>query len=277
MTSINSQVTNINLTSGTTIPQIGFGTWMNKDENECKAAIQAAIDIGFRHFDTAQIYENEQFIGDALANCKIPRSELFITTKIWNDNMSWDDIIPSFEESLKKLKTDYVDLLLLHFPVTELRRPAWRRMEDIFNSGKARAIGVSNYTIAHLEELLRECNIKPAVNQVELHVFLQQPELIKYCKDNGIIVEAYSPLAHGYIKNEPILAKIAQKYNKSVAQVMIRWCIDQGLVPLPKAVNHIHIQQNFNVFDFSLDVDDLSQIASLDKNLRTCWDPTHIA
>lgn len=277
MTNINSQVTNINLTSGTTIPQIGFGTWMNKDENECKSAIQAAIDIGFRHFDTAQIYENEQFVGEALANCKIPRSELFITTKIWNDNMSWDDIIPSFEESLKKLKTDYVDLLLLHFPVTEFRRPAWRRMEDIFNSGKAKAIGVSNYTISHLEELLLECNIKPAVNQVELHIFLQQPELVRYCKENGIILEAYSPLAHGYVKSDSILSKIAQKHDKSVAQVMIRWCIDQGLVPLPKAVSKNHIQQNFDVFDFCLDTDDLNQITKLDKNLRTCWDPTHIA
>jgi len=150
-------------------------------------------------------------------------------------------------------------------------------MEDIFNSGKAKAIGVSNYTIAHLEELLRECNIKPAVNQVELHIFLQQPELVKYCKENGITLEAYSPLAHGYAKSDSILTKIAQKHGKSVAQIMIRWCIDQGLVPLPKAVSKNHIQQNFDVFDFCLDTDDLNQITKLDKDLRTCWDPTHIA
>jgi diketogulonate reductase-like aldo/keto reductase len=176
-----------------------------------------------------------------------------------------------------KLKTDYVDLLLLHFPVTELRRPAWRRMEDILKSGKARSIGVSNYTVHHLEELLKECGIKPTVNQIELHVFLQQPELVKYCQDNDIIVEAYSPLAHGYIKDDPILAKIAQKYDKSVTQVMIRWCIDKGLIPLPKAVSHDHIQQNFDVFDFKLGTNDLQEIAKINRDLRTCWDPTHIA
>ncbi len=190
--------------------------------------------------------------------------------------MFWDDIIPSLEDSLKKLQTDYVDLLLLHFPVTELRRPAWRRMEDILASGKSRSIGVSNYTIAHLEELLKECTVKPSVNQVELHVFLQQPELVKFCKDQGITIEAYSPLAHGYIGNDPILDKIASKHKKTKAQVMIRWCLDQGLIPLPKAVSREHILEDFDVFDFSLDRDDLKEITGLDRNLRTCWDPTHI-
>lgn len=277
MTTKDYRVQDIALSSKTNIPQLGFGTWMNKDESECKNAIQAALEIGFRHFDTAQIYENEQFIGEALAGSNVPRSELFITTKIWNENMFWDDIIPSLDESLAKLKTDYADLLLLHFPVTELRRPAWRRMEDILKSGKARSIGVSNYTISHLEELLKECSIKPSVNQVELHVFLQQPELIKYCKDNDIVVEAYSPLAHGYIMDDPMLLKIAVKHKKTPSQVMIRWCIDQGLVPLPKAVGRNHIEQNFDVFNFKLDADDLKQLASLERDLRTCWDPTRVA
>jgi len=267
----------IKLSSKTTIPQLGFGTWMIKDETECKNAIKAALDVGYRHFDTAQIYENEQFVGQALANSSLPRKELFITTKIWNENMFWDDIEPSFEESLKKLQTDYVDLLLLHFPVTELRRPAWHKMQDIYKSGKAKAIGVSNYTIKHLEELLKECEVKPAVNQVELHVFLQQPELVHYCQNNDIALEAYSPLAHGYKMTDKTISVIAEKHSKSVAQIMIRWCLEKGFITIPKSTHLNRIQENFDVLGFKLDAEDLKQIAQLDKGLRTCWDPTHVA
>jgi len=267
----------INISDNVEIPQIGFGTWMLKDEIECKNAIKYALVTGYRHIDTAQIYENEQFVGDTLEESAIPRDELFITTKIWNENMYWDDVEISLNESLRKLKTNYVDLLLLHFPVTNLRRPAWHRMQDMLKVGKTRAIGVSNYTIKHLEELLRECDIKPAVNQVELHVYLQQPELVKYCKDNNIILEAYSPLAHGYEMKNPILDNIAKRYNKSVAQIMIRWCLDKGFVTLPKSAHANYIKDNFNVYDFKLDQEDLTKIQKLDKDLRTCWDPTHVA
>ena len=266
----------IKLSNNTAIPQLGFGTWLIKDETECKNAVRAALDTGYRHFDTAQIYENEQFVGQALAESSVPRRELFITTKIWNGNMFWDDIEPSFEESLKKLQTDYVDLLLLHFPVTELRRPAWHRMQDIYRSGKAKAIGVSNYTIPHLEELLRECEVKPAVNQVELHVFLQQPELVRYCQDNDIAIEAYSPLAHGYDMLDKTIAKIAEKHGKSVAQIMIRWCLEKGFVTIPKSTHPERIKENLDTLNFKLDEVDITQIAALDRGLRTCWDPTHI-
>lgn len=270
-------IPNIKLSSKTSIPQLGFGTWMMKEETECKNAVKAALKAGYRHFDTAQIYENEQFIGQALAESGIPRQELFITTKIWNENMYWDDVELSFEESLKKLQTDYVDLLLLHFPVTELRRPAWRRMQDIYKSGKAKAIGVSNYTVKHLEELLRECEIKPVINQVELHVFLQQPELVRYCKDNDIVIEAYSPIAHGYDMTNKTITEIAKKHGKSVAQVMIRWCLDKGFVTIPKSVHSERIQENFETLNFSLEAEDLKLISELEKDLRTCWDPTHVA
>ncbi len=270
-------IPSIELSSQTKIPQLGFGTWLIKDEAECKKAVKTAVKTGYRHFDTAQIYENEQFVGQALKGSGVPRNELFITTKIWTENMHWDDLEPSFSESLKKLQTDYVDLLLLHFPVTELRRPAWRRMQDIYKSGRAKAIGVSNYTINHLEELLNECSVKPAVNQVELHVFLQQPVLIKYCKDNGIVVEAYSPLAHNYKMDNKVIEAIAEKHGKSYAQIMIRWCIEKELVPLPKSAHLKRIKENFEVFDFSLDSNDLDQLKGLDKGMRTCWDPTHVA
>lgn len=270
-------VPTIDLSSNTTIPQIGFGTWLNKNEAECKNAIKTALDVGYRHFDTAQIYENEQFIGTALAESSIPRSELFVTTKIWNENMYWDGIIESFDASLQKLKMDYVDLLLLHFPVTELRGPAWGRMEDILTSGQAKAIGVSNYTIRHLEELLRESKIKPAVNQVELHVFLQQPELTAYCRENHIAIEAYSPLAHGYRMNDGTITTIAKKHNKTNSQIMLRWCVEQHFITLPKSVHPDRIKENFEIFDFALDDDDLKQIQYLDCNLRIFWDPTHVA
>ena len=267
----------VKLSNGTSIPAIGFGLWRVKDENECIAAIKAALEAGYTHFDTAQIYGNEAYLGRALREAGADRSKLFITTKIWNDNQFWDDMVPSFEQSLQNLQTDYVDLLLLHFPVTETRRPAWRKLEQILASGRTKAIGVSNYTVSHLEELLRESSVRPVVNQVELHVFLQQPELLQFCQDNNILVEAYSPLAHGNGLDNHILLGVAQKHGKSPTQVMIRWCIERGTVPLPKSVHTDRISENLNVFDFSLDDADMRLLAGLESNYRTCWDPTHVA
>lgn len=271
-----TKVPTLKMNNGQTIPQIGFGTWKSRDKQECIDTVKLAISLGYRHIDSAQDYDNEAYVGEAIRNSNVARDRLFITTKIWNDNFWWDRILPSFEESLENLKTDYVDLLLLHFPVTETRRSAWRRMQEIYESGKAKSIGVSNYTIRHLEELLAESSIKPAVNQVELHVFLQQPELIKFCHKNNIIVEAYSPLAHGYGIDDPVLAEIAKKHGKTSAQIMIRWCLDAGTVPLPKSVHPERIKENLDVFDFVLDEADIRKIAGLDQGLRTCWDPTDV-
>src|SRR5579864_3170264 len=220
----------LKLNNGNKIPQIGLGMWLIKKEAECKAAVEAALAAGYRHFDTAQYYKNEQYLGEALAQSGFPRSDVFITTKIANDNQWWDDLIPSFDESLNKLQSDYVDLLLIHFPVTETRGPAWRKMEEIYQSGRARSIGVSNYTVRHLEELLSDCKVKPVVNQVELHVFLQQPELVEFCKQHDIVVEAYSPLAHGHGMKDRVLQDIADEYGKTPAQIMLRWCIEIGTV-----------------------------------------------
>jgi diketogulonate reductase-like aldo/keto reductase len=249
------EIPNITLSNKVNIPQIGLGTWLIKKESECKNAVKTALDFGYRHIDTAQIYGNEQFVGQAMIESNVKREDIFVTTKIFNDKMWWEDVVPSFEESLKKLKTDYVDLLLLHFPVTELRRPAWHRMEEIYKSGKTRSIGVSNYTIKHLE----------------------QPELVKYCKKNNIIVEAYSPLTHGHNLSDKVITEIGKKYNKSVAQVMIRWCFQMDFVVLPKSSNPKHIKENLDVFDFKLDQKELKRIQKLDRNFRTCWDPTHVA
>lgn len=266
----------IELNNGTTIPELGLGLWQVGSAKELELAVTTALDCGYTHFDSAQIYKNESMLGATLKKLGVEREKLFITTKIWNDNQYLEDIGPSFDLSLKNLQMEYVDLLLLHYPVTETRHAAWRiGMQEILKSGRAKAIGVSNYTIGHLEEMKQWGVGLPAVNQVELHVFLQQPELLAYCKQNGIVVEAYSPLAHGYGLDNTVLQDIAKKHDKTTAQVMIRWCLDVGSVPLPKSVNPKRIAENIAVFDFELDADDMTLITGLDKNLRTCWDPTN--
>lgn len=267
---------NIKLNTGAQIPQVGFGTWKITDESECLNAVKTALQTGYRHFDTAQVYKNEEFVGEALKKSNIPRKDLFITTKIWTGNFLGSRVTKSFDVSLQKLGTDYVDLLLLHFPVPALRSGAWKKLEEIHKQGRAKAIGVSNYTIRHLEALLKTAKIVPAVNQVELHVFLQQPELVAYCKKHGIVTEAYSPLAHGHGLNNTMLREIAKKHSKTPAQIMLRWCIEVGTVPLPKSVTPSRIAENADIFDFSLDKADMQKLATLEQNLRTCWDPTHI-
>jgi len=269
-------VPNIELNNKIEIPRVGLGMWRVKDEAQCKDSVKAALEAGYTHFDTAQIYGNEQFLGAALKEASAKREDLYITTKIWNENQFWDNFDPSLDESLAKLQTDYVDLLLLHFPVTETRRPAWHKMVQAYNSGKAKSIGVSNYTVRHLEELLSETDVVPVVNQVELHVFLQQPELVEFCQTHGIVVEAYSPLAHGQGLDNEVLVDIGKKYNKSSAQVMLRWCIQKDMVVLPKSVHPERIRENMDLFDFDLDARDLQRIAGLEKDFRTCWDPTNV-
>jgi methylglyoxal/glyoxal reductase len=256
------------------IPQIGLGLWKVTDEKEFTGAFDAAVKAGYRHFDSAQIYGNEQLLGKAWKQSGLKREELFLTTKIHIANFGTKRTPKSFDVSLEKLQTDYVDLLLLHFPVTITRKKAWGELEKIKAAGKAKMIGVSNYTIRHLEEMKSYANEMPAVNQVELHVFLQQPELLDYCKKEGIIVEAYSPLAHAKDMDEPIIQKIAKRRGKSYAQIMLRWCIQKDLVVLPKSVTPARIAENIDIFDFELSNDEMKQLTTLDRGLRTCWDPT---
>ena len=254
------------------MPQVGYGLWQVKDKQQCIDAVVCAAKAGYRHFDTAQVYGNEQFLVEGLRQAKLKRADTFITTKIFINNFL--RVEKSLDNSLKKLDTDYVDLLLLHFPVTGLRKNAWKKLELVQSQGKVRSIGVSNYTIRHLKQLFDYCQVKPAVNQVELHVFLQQPELLAFCREHNIVVQAYSPLAHGRGIDDPVLAELAQKHGKTPAQIMLRWCIEVGTVPLPKSVTPERIAQNIDIFDFTLDSDDMRKISELEKGLRTCWDPT---
>jgi methylglyoxal/glyoxal reductase len=265
------------LNNGHTIPVIGLGLYLMRDRAECLQAVRTALDTGYRHFDSAQFYQNEAFLGEAIRTSSIPREDAFLTTKISNDNQAPGRLLPSFEQSINRLGYDYWDLLLLHFPVAGRRQQNWPLMEQIYHSGRARAIGVSNYTIHHLEELLATCEVKPAVNQVELHVYLQQPDLVKYCHEHNILIEAYSPLAHGHGLDNPVLADIARKHHKTPAQIMIRWCLEVDTVPLPKSSTPERIRQNLDVLDFQLDADDMAKIHQLERGQRTAWDPTAIA
>ena len=266
----------IKLADGHEIPQVGLGLWQITDQTQFNTGFKAAVAAGYRHFDTAQMYENEQFLGEAWTTIGLRRQDLFITTKIWIKNFRPSQVQSSFEESLQKLQTEYVDLLLLHFPVTILRKKAWQALEKIQATGSAKSIGVSNYTIRHLEEMQAYAKVMPAVNQVELHVFLQQPELVKYCRDHDIVIEAYSPLAHAKAMDNAVIAGIAKKHGKSYAQIMLRWLIEQDFVVLPKSVTPSRVQENIDIFDFALDDEDMQAMAKLDRDMRTTWSPVHV-
>jgi diketogulonate reductase-like aldo/keto reductase len=267
-------VPKLKLRDGNSIPQIGLGLWQNKDPHDFTKAFEAAYMDGYRLFDSAQAYNNELYLGQAIKGLKIDRHKLFITSKIAVSNFGKNKTFKSFHSSLKSLDTDYIDLMLLHFPVTILRKNSWKALEQLKREGLIKSIGVSNYTIKHLEDMKNYATEMPVVNQVELHVFLQQPELIDYCKKEQIVVEAYSPLAHASVVDHPEILKLATKYNKSYAQIMLRFLIQLGLVVIPKSINPLRIKENFDVLDFELSTKDMNDLKKLDRNLRTCWNPT---
>jgi diketogulonate reductase-like aldo/keto reductase len=271
-----NDVPKIMLPDSRPIPQVGLGLWKVKDDQSFITAFNSAYDAGYRHFDTAQAYNNEHLLGKAIKDKGVKREDIFITTKILITHFSPKKVNESFNESLKKLNTDYVDLLLLHFPVPIMRKKAWLELEVLQKANRARSIGVSNYTIRHLNEMQHYGSVKPAINQVELNVFLQQPDLLEYCKQESIQVEAYSPLAHAHLQDNPVIVGLATKYGKSYAQIMLRWLIQKGLVVIPKSVTPSRIQENISLFDFSLSNEDMNELAKLDMNKRFCWSPERI-
>ncbi|HEY1645989.1 MAG TPA: aldo/keto reductase [Candidatus Saccharimonadales bacterium] len=269
-------VPNVRLDDTRTIPQIGLGFWKVKDQSDFKTAFDAAIQCGYRLFDSAQAYGNEQFLGECVKEAAVKRQDLFITSKIAVQHFGHARAISSFNESISKLGMDYVDLMLLHFPVSVLRKRSWQALEELKDRGLIKSIGVSNYTIRHLEEMKTYAKEMPVINQVELHVFLQQPELLEYCRKEKIQVEAYSPLAHGVAMDDPIIQKLARKYSKTYAQIMLRFLIQLDVVVIPKSVTPSRIQENIEVFDFKLSSGDMTTLKGLDRNQRTCWDPTRV-
>jgi diketogulonate reductase-like aldo/keto reductase len=289
--------TKIKLNDGYFIPQLGLGVWQIRAGGACEAAVLAALEAGYRHIDTAAFYGNEESVGAAIRKSGLPREQVFVTTKLWNSDHG--NPKRALETSLRKLKLDYVDLYLIHYPVRE-RQQSWRALETLRAEGKARSIGVSNFTIRHLTELLGGAGTVPAVNQVEFHPYLYQRDLLDFCARRGIVLEAYSPLTTGVRLKDPKLVAIARRYSqagaqaegtrsrlhlveklsrrsetKSTAQILIRWALQHGLMVIPKSANRRRIFENADVFYFEISAADMQLLDRLNENLRTCWDPTH--
>ncbi len=262
------------LRGGVEIPLLGLGVYQSRPGEETQRAVEAALSLGYRHVDTARAYGNERDVAAAIAASGVPRDQVFVTTKLWNSDHGYAETLRACDASLARLGTERVDLYLVHWPVQGLRNDTWRAMERLRAEGKARAIGVSNYTVRHLEELLGRAKEPPAVNQVELHPFLQQRELVEFCRANGIVVEAYAPLVKAHKMDHPVLRRIAGRHRVTPAQVLVRWGLQLGLVVLPKSVRPERIRENAEVYGFALDGEDLSALEGLDEGYRTSWDPT---
>jgi diketogulonate reductase-like aldo/keto reductase len=262
------------LDNGVGMPVLGLGVWLIPSGEETRRAVRDALECGYRLIDTARAYGNERDVGRALRESGLPREEVFVTTKLWNSNHGYEAARRACRASLGDLGLDCIDLYLIHWPVPGLRRETWKAMAALRDEGVCRAIGVSNYTIRHLEELRDESSVPPAVNQVEFHPFLYQRELLDYCRRRGIAVEAYSPLARGVRLSEPALVSVGRKYGKTPAQVLIRWALQHGTIPIPKSSRPERIRENAAVFDFSLTSGDMETLDRLDEGLRVCWDPT---
>ncbi|MVX65790.1 aldo/keto reductase [Clostridium chromiireducens] len=263
--SINDVIT---LNNGVKIPQHGFGVYLIKEEEEGYNSINKALEVGYRSFDTAQLYENEKLLGKILSESGVKRSDLFITTKVADFNQGYDGTLRSVEQSLKDLKLDQIDLLLIHWPSKKHFFETWNALEKLYDEKLVRAIGVSNYEIHHLEELSSKSAIKPVINQVECHTYLTQEPLKDYLKDQSIAFEAWSPLGRGAILNDNVINKIANKYDKSIAQIVIRWHLQKGNIVIPKSSTPSRIEENANVYDFNLADDEIKVIDSLNKNQR---------
>ena len=262
------------LRGGVQIPLLGLGVYQSRPGEETRRAVEAALVVGYRHVDTARAYGNERDVAEGIAASGVPRDEVFVTTKLWNSDQGYDETLRACDASLARLGAGRVDLYLIHWPVQGLRNDTWRAMERLKRDGKARAIGVSNYTVRHLEELLARANEPPSVNQVELHPFLQQRELVEFCRKSGIVVEAYAPLVKAQRMDHPVLRRLARKHQATPAQVLVRWALQLGYVVLPKSVQPERIRENADVYRFELDGEDLAAMKPLDEGYRTSWDPT---
>ncbi|HZG80123.1 MAG TPA: aldo/keto reductase [Brevibacillus sp.] len=260
------------LNNGVKMPWLGLGVYLVKEGDEVKNAVRSAIEAGYESIDTAAIYKNEEGVGEAIRESGIARDKLFLTTKVWNSDQGYESTLAAFNTSVKKLGVDTLDLYLIHWPVKDKFTETWRALEKLYKDGYVRAIGVSNFQIHHLEELRKVSDIVPAVNQVEFHPLLTQRDLLTYCRDHKIQMEAWSPLMQGNL-DHPLLAELAQKYGKSPAQIVIRWDLEQKVVTIPKSITPERIRQNADVFDFTLEPQDVERIAALNENKRFGPDP----
>jgi diketogulonate reductase-like aldo/keto reductase len=262
-------VSTVALNNGIAMPQFGLGTFQSQKGQETRDAVRWALEFGYRHIDTAAIYHNEEDVGRGIRDSGVPRKEIFVTTKLWDADQAYDTALRAYDQSLKRLGLDYVDLYLIHWPVKSTRADAWRALVKLYQEGRVRAIGVSNFTTNHLKELLAGSPVVPAVNQFELSPFNTCTKLVDFCKQHGIMVESYSPLARGQKLSDPRVAELAHRYGKTPAQILIRWAIDKGYVVIPKSVHQARISENASIFDFALSAQDLQALDGLNENLHT--------
>ncbi|MDI2031127.1 aldo/keto reductase [Saccharopolyspora sp. TS4A08] len=270
-----TQVPNVTLNTGASMPQLGYGVFQ-VPADEVIAPVRAALDAGYRSIDTAKVYGNEEGVGKAIAESGVEREDLFVTTKLWNDDQGYDSTLKAFDASMARLGLDYVDLYLIHWPVPSQDKyvETWKAFEEISKSGRAKAIGVSNFQIAHLKRLFDETDVVPALNQIELHPNLPQAELRAFHAEHGILTEAWSPLGRNNgLLDSATVANLAEKYGKTPAQIVLRWHIELGNVTIPKSVTPSRIQENIEVFDFELAQDDIKALTALENGVRVGPNP----
>jgi methylglyoxal/glyoxal reductase len=264
----------VTLHNGVDMPWVGFGTFKVENGEVTKEAVKKALEVGYRHIDTAMIYGNEVSVGEAIKESGVPREEIFVTTKVWNADRGYETTLEAFETSLNKLGLEYIDLYLIHWP-KDKNIETWKALEKLYKENKIKAIGVSNFKVHHLEELMANTEIVPMVNQVECHPQYPQDELKKFCDQHKIVLTAWGPLMQGQIFDKEIMKEIAKKYNKTVAQVALKWQLQRGIIVIPKSITPERIESNVDLFDFELTQEDMERIAEL-KGDRIGPDPDHI-
>ncbi|AAK79919.1 diketogulonate reductase-like aldo/keto reductase [Clostridium acetobutylicum] len=263
------------LNNGVKMPWLGFGTYKIEYEESSVDYIKTALKVGYRHLDTAAVYGNEPIVGKAVKESGIPRNEIFITSKVWNNKHGYDKTLKAFEDTLKRLDTDYLDLYLIHWPKT-LNKETWKALEKLYKDGRVRAIGVSNFKVHHLEEILEDCEIVPMVNQVEYHPQFPQTEVHEFCKKNKIQLESWGPLMQGKIFDIPLMKELSLKYGKTISQIALRWDLQMGVVTIPKSINENRIKENCDLYDFEISKEDMKKIESLNTGVRIGHDPDTI-
>ena len=271
------------LSNGYEMPGVGFGTWKSKDGEDAYNSIIEAFKAGYRHVDTAAMYRNEASVGKAVRECGLKREDIFVTSKVWNKNRGYEKTMAAFEKTLATMELDYLDLYLIHWPAIplqfedwdEINLGTWKAMIELYKAGKIKAIGVANFYPKHLESLMKT-EVPPMVNQIEYHPGYTQDEVVKYCQENGIVVQGWSPLGNGAVLGSEFLAEMAAKYNKSVAQICLRFAVQNGIVPLPKSVTPERIASNLDIYDFEISEEDMAAIAAMPETGFSGWNPNEV-